>query len=172
MAIRSILHYPDPRLHTIAQPVKHIDDGIQTLVTDMFETMYATQGIGLAATQIDVHKRVVVIDIHEEGEEKSPLVLINPEILELRGTTDYEEGCLSVPGFRETVTRSEWVKIKAQNQQGEWFELETDGLLAICIQHELDHLLGKVFVQYMSNLKQNMLKKKIKKHKMGEAIDD
>ena len=172
MAIRSILHYPDPRLHTIAQPVSVIDNSIQTLVTDMFETMYATQGIGLAATQIDVHKRVVVIDIHEEDEEKNPLVLINPEILELCGTTDYEEGCLSVPGVRETVTRAEWVKIKAQNEQGEWFELETDGLLAICIQHELDHLLGKVFVQYMSNLKQNILKKKIKKQKIGEAIDD
>lgn len=172
MAIRSILHYPDSRLHTIAQPVSSINESIQTLITDMFETMYATQGIGLAATQVDIHKRVVVIDIHKEGEAKSPLVLINPEILELRGTTDYEEGCLSVPGFHETVTRSEWVKVRAQNQQGEWLELETDGLLAICIQHELDHLMGKVFVQYMSNLKQNILKKKIKKQKMSESIDE
>ncbi|MRN38172.1 peptide deformylase [Neisseria sp. N95_16] len=161
MALLNILQYPDERLHTVAQPVAEIDERIQTLVKDMFETMYEARGIGLAATQVDVHERVVVMDLTEDKSE--PRVFINPVIIEKEGETTYEEGCLSVPGIYDTVTRAERVKVEALDEKGEKFTLETDGLLAICIQHELDHLMGKVFVEHLSQLKQNRIKTKLKK---------
>lgn len=161
MALLPILHYPDERLHKRAKPVAVVDERIRTLVANMAETMYAAPGIGLAATQVDVHERVVVIDI---SEDKTDLrAFINPEILERRGEQTCEEGCLSVPGIYDTVTRSEWVKVRALNEKGESFELETDGLLAVCIQHEIDHLDGKVFVEYLSQLKQGRIKTKLAK---------
>ena len=150
MALLNILKYPDERLHTVAAPVADIDERIQTLVADMFETMYASHGIGLAATQVDVHERVVVMDLTEDHSE--PRVFINPVITQKDGETTYEEGCLSVPGIYDTVTRAERVTVEASNDKGEKFTLEADGLLAICIQHELDHLMGKVFVEYLSPL--------------------
>ncbi|WP_373752727.1 peptide deformylase [Neisseria weixii] len=161
MALLNILQYPDERLHTVAQPVAEIDERIQTLVKDMFETMYESRGIGLAATQVDVHERVVVMDLTEDKSE--PRVFINPVIIEKEGETTYEEGCLSVPGIYDTVTRAERVKVEALDEKGEKFTLEADGLLAICIQHELDHLMGKVFVEHLSQLKQNRIKTKLKK---------
>lgn len=161
MALLNILQYPDERLHTVAQPVAEIDERIQTLVKDMFETMYESRGIGLAATQVDVHERVVVMDLTEDKSE--PRVFINPVIIEKDGETTYEEGCLSVPGIYDTVTRAERVKVEALDEKGEKFTLEADGLLAICIQHELDHLMGKVFVEHLSQLKQNRIKTKLKK---------
>jgi peptide deformylase len=148
-------------LHTVATPVKLVDDTIKTLISDMAETMYSSRGIGLAATQVDVHQRIVVIDT---SEDKSGLTaFINPEIIEYHGETVYEEGCLSVPGIYDKVTRAERVKIRALNRDGEPFELEADGLLAICIQHEIDHLDGKVFVEYLSLLKQTRILTKLKK---------
>lgn len=161
MALLNILKYPDERLHTVAKPVADIDERIRTLVADMFETMYASHGIGLAATQVDVHERVVVMDLTEEHNE--PRVFINPVITHQDGETTYEEGCLSVPGIYDTVTRAERVTVEAYNEKGEKFTLEADGLLAICVQHELDHLMGKVFVEYLSPLKQNRIKTKLKK---------
>ncbi|MGC3962919.1 MAG: peptide deformylase [Rhodocyclaceae bacterium] len=161
MALLPILHYPDERLHKRAKPVAVVDERIRTLVANMAETMYAAPGIGLAATQVNVHERVVVIDI---SEDKTGLrAFINPEIIERRGEQTCEEGCLSVPGIYDTVTRSEWVKVRALNEKGESFELETDGLLAVCIQHEIDHLDGKVFVEYLSLLKQGRIKTKLAK---------
>lgn len=161
MALLNILNYPDPRLHRIATPVEKVDDNIRQLVRDMAETMYAAPGIGLAATQVDVHKRVIVIDI---SEDKSDLrVFINPRILESSGTQEYEEGCLSVPGVYETVERAERIRVEALDAEGKTFTLEAEGLLAVCIQHEMDHLLGKVFVEYLSPLKQNRIKTKLKK---------
>ena len=145
MALLNILQYPDERLHTVAKPVEKIDERIQTLVADMFETMYEARGIGLAATQVDVHERIVVMDLTEDRSE--PRVFINPVIVEKDGETTYEEGCLSVPGIYDTVTRAERVKVEALNEKGEKFTLEADGLLAICVQHELDHLMGIVFVE-------------------------
>ena len=161
MALLNILQYPDERLHTVAQPVAKIDERIQTLIQDMFETMYEARGIGLAATQVDVHERIVVMDLSEEKNE--PRVFINPVITHKNGETTYEEGCLSVPGIYDTVTRAEQVTVEALNEKGEAFILEADGLLAICIQHELDHLMGKVFVEHLSQLKQNRIKTKLKK---------
>ncbi len=161
MALLNILQYPDERLHTVAQPVAKIDERIQTLIQDMFETMYEARGIGLAATQVDVHERIVVMDLSEEKNE--PRVFINPVITHKNGETTYEEGCLSVPGIYDTVTRAEQVTVEALNEKGEAFTLEADGLLAICIQHELDHLMGKVFVEHLSQLKQNRIKTKLKK---------
>lgn len=161
MAILTILHYPDARLHTIAKPVKEVDARIKQLVSDMAETMYSAPGIGLAATQVNVHERVVVMDLSEEKNQLR--VFINPEIIAKDGETEYEEGCLSVPGIYETVTRAATVKVKALDEHGQPFELSADGLLAICIQHEIDHLNGKVFVEYLSNLKQNRIKTKLKK---------
>ena len=157
MALLNILKYPDERLHKIAKPVAQVDDDIRTLVTDMYEA----HGIGLAATQVNVHKRVVVIDLSEEHNQL--LVLINPNITQKDGETTYEEGCLSVPGIYDSVTRAERVTVEALNEQGEKFTLEAEGLLAICIQHELDHLIGKVFVEYLSVLKQDRIKTKLKK---------
>ncbi|MFN3984597.1 MAG: peptide deformylase [Rhodocyclaceae bacterium] len=161
MALLPILRYPDPRLHTRATPVDEVDDVIRTLVADMAETMYEAPGIGLAATQVNVHKRVVVIDITED--KSGLMAFINPEIVERRGEQVCEEGCLSVPGIYEKVSRSEWVKLRALDTQGRPFELETDGLLAVCVQHEIDHLDGKVFVEYLSQLKLNRIKTKLAK---------
>jgi peptide deformylase len=161
MAIRTILHFPDPRLRTVAKSVAEVDDTIKTLVDDLAETMYDAPGIGLAATQINVHQRVIVIDINQDKNELH--VFINPEILEKRGEEEMEEGCLSVPGIYETVRRADWVRVRAQDRDGNNFELETDGLLAVCIQHEIDHLDGKVFVDYLSRLKQQRIQKKLEK---------
>lgn len=161
MALLPILRYPDPRLHTRATPVREVNDEIRRLIADMAETMYEAPGIGLAATQVDVHKRVVVIDVSEDKSEL--LALINPEILERSGEHLGEEGCLSVPGIYDKVVRAERVKVRALNQKGETFEMEADGLLAVCIQHELDHLEGKVFVEYLSQLKQTRIKGKLAK---------
>lgn len=161
MALLPILRYPDPRLHIRAAPVPVVDDTIRKLVADMAETMYEAPGVGLAATQVNVHQRVVVIDV---SEDKSALrVFINPEIVARDGEQTCEEGCLSVPGIYEKVTRAEHVRVKALDEKGQPFELEADGLLAVCIQHEIDHLDGKVFVEYLSNLKLNRIKAKLAK---------
>ncbi len=161
MAVLEVLRYPDERLRTIAATVGLIDTTINTIIDDMFETMYAEEGIGLAATQVNIHKRIIVIDVSEDRSKQ--LVLINPELLEQRGSTGIEEGCLSVPECRALVPRAEWVKIRAQDRQGNLFELETDGLLAICIQHEMDHLIGKLFVDYLSPLKRQRIRQKMGK---------
>jgi peptide deformylase len=161
MAILSILQYPDERLHTVARPVTEVDNRIRRLIDDMAETMYAAPGIGLAATQVNVHEQVVVIDISEE--KNRLMAFVNPRIVQSSGTRDYEEGCLSVPGIYETVCRAEKVTVEALDRNGQSFALETDGLLAVCIQHEIDHLRGKVFVEYLSQLKQGRIKNKLKK---------
>lgn len=161
MAIRQVLMYPDPELHRIAAPVVKVDDDIRALAADMAETMYAAPGVGLAATQIGVHRRVVVIDISETRDE--PIVLINPELLASEGYADNEEGCLSVPGVFDTVRRARWIKARALDRDGKPFEIETEGLLAVCIQHEIDHLQGRLFIEYLSRLKQNRIAAKFKK---------
>ncbi|MCO6056113.1 peptide deformylase [Pseudomonas sp. MOB-449] len=162
MAILNILEFPDPRLRTIAKPVDVVDDSIRTLIDDMFETMYAAPGIGLAATQVNVHKRVVVMDLSEDKSE--PRVFINPEFESLTEQMDqYQEGCLSVPGFYENVDRPQRVRIKALDRDGQPYELIAEGLLAVCIQHECDHLNGKLFVDYLSSLKRDRIKKKLEK---------
>jgi len=161
MALRSILHYPDPRLRQVAKPVAAVDDGVRQLVEDMAETMYAAPGIGLAAIQINVPERVVVIDVSETRDQL--LVFINPMILERDGTQVYEEGCLSVPGIYDEVERARKVRVRALDRNGQPFEIEAEGLLATCIQHEIDHLDGKVFVDYLSRLKQTRIRKKLEK---------
>jgi peptide deformylase len=161
MAILNILHFPDPRLRTRAAPVSQVDDGVRRLVDDMFDTMYDAPGIGLAATQVNVHQRVIVIDVSEEKNE--PRVFINPEIISRDGVERMDEGCLSVPGVYETVERAEKVTVRALNRDGQPFELEADGLLAVCIQHEMDHLEGKLFVDYLSSLKRERIRKKLEK---------
>ncbi len=161
MALLEILHYPDPRLRTIAADVDTVDAGITRLVEDMLETMYHAPGIGLAATQVNVHQRVIVIDISEE--KNQPLCLINPQIIESDGVEVMQEGCLSVPDVFENVERAEHIRVRALDKHGAAFELEAEGLLAVCIQHEMDHLVGKLFVDYLSPLKQQRLKKKIQK---------
>jgi len=161
MALLSILRYPDERLHTVATPVETVNGEIRRLVEDMAQTMYAAPGVGLAATQVDVHKEVIVIDVSEARDDL--LVLINPVILEARGISDFEEGCLSVPGIFEKIERAEWIKVRALDRVGKQFELEASGLLSVCIQHEMDHLQGKVFVEYLSRLKQNRILARIKK---------
>lgn len=161
MSILTILEFPDKRLRTVAAEVNTVDAGIKTLVGDMLETMYAAKGIGLAATQINVHKRIIVIDTSENKDE--PICLINPEIIEKDGVEESEEGCLSVPGFFEKVSRAEHIKVRALNRDGESFELEARELLAICIQHEMDHLQGKLFVDYLSAFKRNRIKAKLDK---------
>jgi peptide deformylase len=161
MAILDILHFPDPRLRNKAKPVTQVDDSIRRLVDDMLETMYQAPGIGLAATQVNVAKRVVVIDLSEE--KNQPLCLINPEILEREGVEQMEEGCLSVPGVYESVSRADRIRFKALDRDGAPFEWEVDGLLAVCIQHELDHLDGKLFVDYLSSLKRQRIRKKLEK---------
>jgi peptide deformylase len=168
MALRQILEFPDPRLRTIAKPVAIVDDSIRALVDDMFETMYDAQGIGLAATQVDVHLRVIVIDLQDD--EHAPLVMINPEYEVLTQQIDeMQEGCLSVPGFYEVVKRPEHVLLKALDRDGKAYELEATGLLAVCIQHECDHLNGKLFVDHLSNLKRSRIRSKITKQKRAEA---
>ena len=161
MAILDVLRFPDERLRTVAAPVETITPELQQIVDDMFETMYAEEGIGLAATQVDIHQRIIVIDVSEDREDQ--LVLINPEILEQSGSTGIEEGCLSVPGSRALVPRAEWVKVRALDRHGKPFELEADDLLAICIQHEMDHLIGKLFVDYLSPLKRQRIRQKLEK---------
>lgn len=168
MALLPILHYPDPRLHKVAKPVEQVDARIRQLVKDMAETMYNAPGVGLAATQVDVHERVVVIDISEQGNELR--VLINPEITWKSDDTQvYEEGCLSVPGIYDKVERAAQIKVKALNEKGEAYTFDADGLLAVCVQHELDHLMGKVFVEHLSNLKQNRIRTKIRKQAKENA---
>jgi peptide deformylase len=163
MALLKILQYPDERLHTVANRVPEITDEVRALVQDMAETMYSAPGIGLAATQVDVHLRVIVIDISETHDQL--LVLINPQITSRSGESDYEEGCLSVPGVFGKVPRAEQVTVEALNWDGNPFTLEADGLLAVCIQHEMDHLLGKVFVEYWSRMKQLRIQSKFKKQR-------
>lgn len=163
MAILKILQYPDERLHTIAKPVPAVTGATRKLVKDMAETMYAAPGVGLAATQVDVHQQIVVLDISETHDQL--LVLINPEIISSSGESNREEGCLSVPGVYENVKRAERITVRALDAQGESFTLEADGFLATCVQHEIDHLNGKVFVEYLSPLKQSRLRAKIKKHR-------
>lgn len=169
MALLKILEFPDPRLRTIAEPVEKVDDEICKIIDDMFETMYDAPGIGLAATQVNIHKQIVVIDISEEGNE--PLVLINPSFEVLTDETEQmQEGCLSVPGFYENVVRPERVKLNAVGRDGEPYELIAEGLLAVCIQHELDHLNGKLFVDHISRLKRDRIRGKLeKKHKLEAA---
>jgi peptide deformylase len=159
--ILPILEYPDPRLKKVAAPVTVFGPEIERLVRDMAETMYEAPGIGLAATQVDVHKRVIVIDISETRDQLQ--VFVNPELLEAEGEAECEEGCLSVPGYYDKVTRAANIRVRAQNERGETFELATGGLLAVCVQHEMDHLLGKVFVDYLSPLKRARLAGKFKK---------
>lgn len=158
MAVLQILHYPDPRLRNTAPPVECVDDEVQELVDDMLETMYAAPGIGLAAVQVGAAKRVIVIDVSEQHDQ--PLTLINPEILECAGEAETEEGCLSVPGIYEMVRRNEWIRVRALDRQGDALEFETEGLLSVCIQHEIDHLNGKLFVDYLSQLKRQRIRKK------------
>ncbi len=168
MAKLEILHFPDDRLRTKAAPVERVDDAVRRLVDDMFETMYDAPGIGLAATQVNVHRRVIVIDVSEEKNE--PHVFINPEILSKDGVEETEEGCLSVPGIYEKVQRADRIRVRALGRDGEPFELETDGLLAVCIQHEMDHLEGKLFVDYLSELKRQRIRKKLHKHTQRVAL--
>ena len=162
MALLTILNYPDPRLHSVAKPVTEFNADLKRLVQDMRETMYAAPGIGLAATQVDRHIQLIVIDTSKE--QNDLLVLINPKIVKQSGEQTYEEGCLSVPGIYESVTRAEQVKVEAQDVDGKKFTLDAEGLLSVCIQHEMDHLKGKVFVEYLSPLKRNRIRTKMMKH--------
>lgn len=168
MALLPILRYPDPRLHKVAAPVSEVDDRIRRLVRDMAETMYDAPGVGLAATQVDVHERVIVIDVSEDNNDLR--VLINPEILwRSEETQVYEEGCLSVPGIYDQVERAASIRVRALNEKGESYEFDADGLLAVCVQHEMDHLMGKVFVEYLSVLKQNRIRTRLRKQER-EAV--
>lgn len=168
MALLSILEFPDPRLRTIAKVVTKVDDRIRRLIDDMFETMHEAPGIGLAATQVNEHIQVIVIDISED--KNTPLVFINPEIEVIDDELhDYEEGCLSVPGYSEEVTRPRHVRVKALDRDGEAFVMEPEGLLAVCIQHEIDHLNGKLFVDYLSNIKRQRIRKKLEKQHKAKA---
>jgi peptide deformylase len=167
MAVLTILRYPDPRLEKVAKPVEQVDDSIRQLVRDMAETMYAAPGIGLAATQVDVHKRVIVLDVSDTRDQL--VVLINPEILAREGEQECEEGCLSVPGVYDVVKRAEKVKVRALDRDGRLYELAADGLLAVCIQHEMDHLEGKVFDEYLSRLKQARIRAKLQKQERRSA---
>jgi peptide deformylase len=169
MATLEILHFPDPRLRTKAEAVTEIDNRLRALVDDMLETMYAAPGIGLAATQVNVHKRIVVIDLSKEQDQ--PLVLINPEIVEKQGVEEMEEGCLSVPGVYERVERADRITVRALGRDGQAFELEADGLLAVCIQHEIDHLNGKLFVDYLSQLKRQRIRKKLEKQRRHGDVE-
>jgi len=167
MALLEILHFPDPRLRERAKPVKEVDAKIRKLIDDMFETMYGAPGIGLAAVQVGVTQRVITIDISEERNQ--PLALVNPEILEKDGIEEMSEGCLSVPGVFENVKRAEHIRFKALDREGDEFEMEADGLLAVCVQHEIDHLDGKLFVDYLSNLKRQRIRKKLEKEARASA---
>lgn len=168
MAILDILHYPDPRLHTVAKPVKVFDASLQRLIEDMAETMYAAPGIGLAATQVNQHIQLLIIDISETKDQLQ--VFINPKIVEKDGEQVYEEGCLSVPGIYDNVTRAEKIVVEAMNVKGEPFKLEAHGLLSVCIQHEMDHLQGKVFVEYLSPLKRTRIKNKMLKQQRNRPM--
>ncbi|MDQ1362585.1 MAG: peptide deformylase [Pseudomonadota bacterium] len=168
MALLDILHYPDERLRNKARPVAAVDDGVRKLVDDMFETMYHAPGIGLAAIQVNVARRVIVVDV--SAEKNQPMCFINPEILAKDGVEQHEEGCLSVPGFYETIERAEHIKVRALDRDGNSFELETGELLAICIQHEIDHLDGKLFVDYLSPLKRNRIRKKLEKAQKADIM--
>jgi peptide deformylase len=162
MALLNILNYPDKRLHKVAKPVEQVNDRIRKLVADMAETMYAAPGVGLAATQVDVHERVITIDVSDTHDELR--VFINPEIIWSSDERKiHEEGCLSVPGIYDNVERAEKVRVRALNEKGETYELDCEGLLAVCIQHEMDHLMGRVFVEYLSPLKQTRIKTKLRK---------
>jgi len=167
MAILPILEFPDERLRKKAIPVETVDDSIRRLVDDLLETMYAAPGVGLAASQVNVQKRVIVIDITEE--KNSPLCLINPELLAKTGSEEMDEGCLSVPGVFEKISRAQKIRVRALNRDGEYFELETDGLLSVCVQHEIDHLEGKLFVDYLSPLKRQLVRKRLKKEQRQKA---
>jgi peptide deformylase len=168
MAKLTILEYPDPRLRTKAAPVAQVDDAVRRLIDDMFETMYAAPGIGLAATQVNVHQRVLVVDVTQDRTQ--PLVFVNPEIIERDGSVEAEEGCLSVPGIFDKLTaRAERIVVRALGRNGRMFEMEADGLLAICIQHEMDHLEGKLFVDYLSELKRTRIRKKLEKERQNRA---
>ena len=167
MALRTILEFPDPRLRTRAQPVTRFDAALGTLIADMLETMYAAPGIGLAATQVDVHKRVIVIDISKERNE--PLVLINPQILSREGEASTEEGCLSVPGIFDDVKRAAKIRLRSHDRSGVVLEQDYDDILAVCIQHEMDHLEGKLFVDYLSEMKRERIRKKLEKERKERA---
>jgi len=169
MAILNILHFPDPRLRNQAKPVVQVNESVRKLVDDMLETMYEAPGIGLAATQVNDLRRIIVIDVSEDSDQ--PLCLINPEIMETAGEESMDEGCLSVPGVYEKVIRADKVKIRAMNKKGEPFEMEAEGLLAVCIQHEMDHLEGKLFIDYLSNLKRQRIRKKLLKDSRQERPD-
>jgi len=164
MSLLNILHFPDPLLRQKAVPVARVDDETRRIIDDMFETMYQAPGIGLAAVQVNILQRIVVIDVSEEKDQ--PLCLINPELLAAEGTEKTEEGCLSVPGIYEPVERAERIRVRALNREGQPFELEADGLLAVCIQHEIDHLDGKLFVDHLSALKRNRIRKKLEKQRL------
>lgn len=169
MALLNILQFPDPRLRTKAVPVSLFDQNLKTLVADMLETMYEAPGIGLAATQVDQHIRLLVMDISEEKNE--PQVLINPQIISAEGHEEMDEGCLSVPGYYETVSRAENIHVRAQDENGGFYEIHADALEAVCIQHEMDHLEGKLFVDYISSLKRDRIRKKLEKLKKQEQKD-
>ncbi len=169
MARLPVLEYPDPRLRIRAEPVTKFDTELKTLVADMFDTMYSAPGLGLAATQVNVHKRILVCDVGVES--KQPLCLINPEIVRAEGSTNSEEGCLSVPEYYDFCDRAAVIRVRAQDPDGQFFELDAEGMLAVCIQHEMDHLEGKLFVDYLSDLKRERLKKKAAK-KAKRAADD
>ena len=171
MALLNILHFPDPRLRTVAKPVETFDDELRKLVRDMFETMYEAPGIGLAATQVDRHIRLLVMDVSDQRNQ--PRCLINPEIVEADGEEEMDEGCLSVPGFYEKVRRAEHIRVRSQDENGEWSEFEARGLEAVCIQHEMDHLEGKLFVDYLSEAKRQRIRKRLvkdKRHRVAEAV--
>jgi peptide deformylase len=171
MAKLTILEFPDPRLRTRAKAVENVDDELRSLIDDMFETMYDAPGIGLAATQVDVHRRLLVTDV--SADKSQPYVLINPEIIEKDGVTTTEEGCLSVPGYYEEVKRAEHIRVRFLDRNGEQVEMEAEGLLAVCIQHEMDHLDGKLFVDYLSEAKRMRIRKKLVKeqrHRSAEAV--
>jgi peptide deformylase len=167
MALLDILEFPDPRLRTVARPVTDVNQRIMTLCDNMLETMYAAPGIGLAASQVNVHQRLLVVDVSEDNSE--PLVFINPEIIEHEGEIETNEGCLSIPGFYEPVVRFEQIQVKALNQQGKAFIIDADDLLAVCIQHEMDHLEGKLFVDYISTTKRQIIRKKLLKQQKYRA---
>ena len=167
MAILDILEYPDPRLRTQAKPVKQVDDSVRKLIDDMFETMYEAPGIGLAASQVNVHRRIIVVDVSENRDE--PHAFINPTLATFGETVEAEEGCLSVPGFFEKVRRADRVRVRALDRNGEAFELQVEGLLAVCIQHEIDHLDGKLFVDYLSQLKRTRIRNKLEKEQRQNA---
>ena len=167
MALLTILEYPDTRLRTRASPVERVDDGIRQLIDNMLDTMYSANGIGLAATQVDVHQRVLIADVSEKRDE--PAVFVNPVIVEKDGVEIREEGCLSVPGIFEKVERAEHIRVEALDRRGKKFELEADGLLAVCVQHEIDHLEGKLFVDYLSELKRQRIRKRLEKDRRQRA---